>query len=198
MEERPRSTTAWSVDEVRVTTVTRDEFVDMLLHRPSESVKYIQSLFERLRNMNAQIGAQDQPFIPSATAPLAAKVTVLPLSRKSTQVVPESGLEVNRFPFRVGRASLKDEEDPLDVNDLYLADTSPFNVSRNHFLFDQTQTHVVLRDRGSHLGTIVNGEFVGGHRTVAEAVLVEGENDVIVGSKRSPFHFRVNVEKVSP
>ena len=90
-------------------------------------------------------------------------------------MVPETGLVLTRFPFRVGRASREEEPDPLDVNDLNLPDTAPFNVSRNHFSIGQKGEHVVVSNRGSYLGTVVNGQVVGGHRKTADAVLDEGD-----------------------
>ena len=194
VDERPRSATARADDEVQVTTVTPDEFVDMLFDRPKETIKYIRTLFERLRAMNAQFGAQAALILTSAIRPVRTKVTLQPLSPASAKVVDKGGLTLDRFPFRVGRVTLKGERDSLDANDLYLPDQPPFNVSRNHFSLERTQEQVVLRDRGSYLGTIVNGEHLGGDRTAGEAGLTEGENEVIVGGRSSPFRFQVVVE----
>ena len=45
----------------------------------------------------------------------------------------------------------------MDLNDLWLLDQKPFNVSRNHVLIDlDAEGTVVVRDRGSHLGCQVN------------------------------------------
>ena len=60
--------------------------------------------------------------------------------------------------------------DCLSDNDLYLRDSEPFNVSRNHFSIDMARGEVVVVDRGSRLGTIANGK-----RINAQVVLNMGE-----------------------
>ncbi len=178
VDERPRSLTAVAVDEVVVTTVTRDEFVDFLFQNPQEGIKYIRVLFERLRAMNARI-LPEKTYALDLVTPRKASLTLIPLTEESAKAVSRNGLTIDHFPFRVGRISMKDEPGPLDVNNLYLTDSVPFNVSRNHFLIDRTHNDFVIIDRGSYLGTVVNGEHIGGNRSIAEATLKEGENEVI-------------------
>jgi len=81
----------------------------------------------------------------------------------------------------------------MEVNDLQLADTQPFHVSRNHFAIERGPDGVQVRDRGSSVGTIVNGVQIGGHHHVGTVPLAVGENEVVAGSPRSPFRFRVVV-----
>ena len=50
-------------------------------------------------------------------------------------------------------------------------------------------------DRGSRLGTIVNGESIGGEEEMHMVRLKEGENRVIVGTRKSPFRFVVKVDR---
>jgi pSer/pThr/pTyr-binding forkhead associated (FHA) protein len=110
-------------------------------------------------------------------------------------VLSKNGLEIRTFPFRVGRASENESDDPLDINDLGLADEEPYTVSRTHFSIDQLGGKVVIQDRGSYLGTMVNGHVVGGQRREGEIELELGKNEVIVGRQRSPYRFEVIVEK---
>jgi pSer/pThr/pTyr-binding forkhead associated (FHA) protein len=166
----------------------------MLLHRPSESVKYIQSLFERLRAMNALVASDRTAGAATHAVPAQPTLTIRPDGPRPYAAVPREGLTIKRFPFRIGRKALEGESGLLDVNDLYLDDLPPFNVSRNHLSIDRTERGVVLRDRGSALGTLVNGKVVGGHRVRAESKLHEGENLVVLGARHSPFRFRVLVE----
>jgi pSer/pThr/pTyr-binding forkhead associated (FHA) protein len=71
---------------------------------------------------------------------------------------------------------------------LCLRDSPPFNVSRNHFLIDKVEGRYVVIDRGSHLGTIVNGK-----RIDAQSALNTGENKIIVGQQTSPFVFKLEI-----
>jgi len=81
-------------------------------------------------------------------------------------------MEINKFPFKVGRKQSLGGLDCLSGNDLYLRDSEPFNVSRNHFSIDMSRWGggVVVVDRGSRLGIIANGK-----RINAQAVLNMGE-----------------------
>jgi pSer/pThr/pTyr-binding forkhead associated (FHA) protein len=111
---------------------------------------------------------------------------------------PTRDFRLTHLPFRVGRLPVAGEAQPIEVNDLLLSDTTPFNVSRDHFTIERVPDGVQVRDRGSYVGTIVNGVQIGGHRHVATVPLAVGENEVVAGSPRSPFRFRVVVALRQP
>ena len=103
-------------------------------------------------------------------------------------------MRIDHFPFRVGRPSSR-QRDPFEINNLSLPDSRPFNVSRNHFSVEKNSEGVFIHDRGSYLGTIVNGKVIGGDHLGAWTPLKDGENKVIVGSHHSPFRFRIIVKE---
>jgi hypothetical protein len=112
--------------------------------------------------------------------------------------LPAGTLRLAHLPFRVGRLPVAGEAQPIEVNDLQLSDTRPFHVSRNHFAIERGPDGVQVRDRGSYVGTIVNGVQIGGHHHVATVPLAVGDNEVVAGSPRSPFRFRVVVALQQP
>jgi hypothetical protein len=178
--------------------VTRDEFARLLVSDPPACVPFLSRLFERLRELDAR----QHPSAESA-GPRDGKTTgkfqlrLFPLSRYAVSVLSEVGLPINTFPFRLGRASEAREPSAIDLNDLWLLDKSPFNVSRNHMAFDLVgDNRYVVRDRGSHLGTIVNENLIGGRSSAKEADLEEGDNVIILGARNSPFQFRAVLERV--
>ena len=76
----------------------------------------------------------------------------------------------------------------------YAPNTPPFRVSRNHCEIDLARDGtVVVCDRGSFLGCLVNGEHIGGATLKARAKLRPGENLLVVGDPTSPFQFRLTV-----
>src|SRR5262249_363446 len=97
LDERPRSATARAVGHVVVDVVSRAEFVRILLHEPHKSMELLRALFERLRTMN-------QMVIESAPANAAphSRITLVPLTPETCRAMPPEGIEVTRFPFRVG------------------------------------------------------------------------------------------------
>jgi CRP-like cAMP-binding protein len=193
VDERPRVLTARAVTEAQVTTVTRDELVDMLFRRPEEGLKYLRMLFERLRAMNSRVALAEEAETATSPEQIMARVTLFPLSAEGAKVVPAKGLVLDHFPFRVGRASKRGERDPLGMNDLALQDEAPYRVSRHHVSFDLAADQVVVRDRGSYLGTVVNGTRIGGELSIAQVALRPGENRVALGTADSAFRFRVVV-----
>lgn len=193
IDERPRLLTARAVGETRVSRIARDAFVDMVVHQPNEAFRYLRMFFERLRAMNTRVssGAEVEHETRSGEQQNIS-IVVTPASNATAGVVPAEGLAIERFPFRVGRSSTR-HEDPLEINDLTLPDARPFNVSRNHFAVETTRDGAFIHDRGSYLGTIVNGKVIGGNHHGAWVELKQGKNLVIAGSDNSPFRFNIDV-----
>ena len=216
IEERPRTLMARAVTAGRATTMSRAEFEHMLTHDPIRTRQYLRSIFERLRALTARFGRQSetgsQPtaLSPSSVAPpqpgpaelrpakgkpSAWVVVIHPLTRKAAVTLPDDGLLVTRFPLRIGRAAGPNERDALDLNDLWLLDEKPYNVSRNHCEIQVDGNKLGVWDRGSQLGCVVNDEVVGGRAVTDFARLDLGDNVLVIGSRMSPYQFRVTVSK---
>jgi CRP-like cAMP-binding protein len=195
VEERPHAMTARAVTDGSATSLARLEFEHDLLNDPQRSRRYLRGLFERLRELTARAAAVALPAADGDPAPATARVVLYPVTRKAAECLPEDGLVLSTFPFRIGRASEAREPQPLDLNDLWLLDEAPFQVSRNHLSIDMWDGHqYIVRDRGSQLGTIVNEQTMGGPARGNVAALAVGDNVVVVGSPVSPYQFRVNVQ----
>lgn len=191
VDERPRSLTARAIDETRVQTLTREDFVDMIRHQPDEALVYLRMFFERLRAMNMRVPKENVPISTKRQTPKEWIVTIFPQTPMSEVYISRNGYEMTSNSFRVGRKS--GSNDPLEVNDLMLEDHAPYNVSRNHFSIEKNAEKVFVQDRGSFLGTIVNGTSIGGHHQGATIELLEGENQIIAGTPHSPYKFKVIV-----
>jgi CRP/FNR family cyclic AMP-dependent transcriptional regulator len=200
VEERPHSMTARALSDVRASSVTREGFVELILQHPQESLRYLRALFERLRTMNSRAAAERLVAGNHAAqgedhAVTNFEVTLVPLTKQAGEALPAAaatGLRLPCSPFRVGRAPSAGETS-LDSNDLALPDVQPYNISRNHFSVAIHGDGVFVHDRGSYLGTVVNGTRIGGRHRTASALLLTGDNEVIAGARRSPFRFRVVV-----
>ena len=123
---------------------------------------------------------------------------------------------VRKFPFRIGRGPrpparhrsilaawegrlLHDIMDSVvEENDLYIKETiPPFHVSRNHLEIGFDDGKLYFRDVGSALGTIVNGQRIGGERRSRTLFSDRLDNEVILGKSRSPWRFRVLLPQAS-
>lgn len=223
IEERPHGLTARAATAGKVSTLTREEFEHLLQTDPARTRHYLKSLFERLRTLSTRAShtphaepahrssvtaAHSQPIVPpsdsgpvalpsadpDAEAP-ARRVVVYPLTRRAAETLPEEGLLLNSFPFRIGRAPGANDPEGMDLNDLWLLDQKPFNVSRNHCEIELDGIRVVLHDRGSNLGCLVNDQRVGGKVPTRSAVLHVGQNVLVLGGAMSPYQFRIEVSK---
>lgn len=192
VEERPHFATARAVTAGVATTLGPAEFERDLLQDPAKCRAYLRNLFERLRQLSGIAG--DAPVPPSGAA--KHRVVLHPLTRHTAEALPDDGLTVTQFPFRIGRASESTEREALDLNELWLLDRKPFTVSRNHLSIDRGEDGgLVVIDRGSHLGAIVNEMHIGGKSAHQSAPLLDGDNVVIVGGSKSKYQFRVMVER---
>jgi pSer/pThr/pTyr-binding forkhead associated (FHA) protein len=97
-------------------------------------------------------------------------------------------VEIRKFPFRIGRSN------PLSENDLRIPDHAPRQVSRQHLELIERDGRIGVVDRGSQLGTLVDGMPLGGPRGFAGPVFLAASRSVIVlGSERSAFAFELRL-----
>jgi len=182
LDDKPRSAGARAATDVTLQCMSHEHFMYVLLHKPEQSIGYLKKLFERLRVANTKVAAEDL-LTPTPATDDAIPIHIHPASDEARRYLPAEGQPIVRLPFRFGRV----HPDPFTTNDLTVVDQTPYSVSRHHFLIDRAAEGFVVRDRGSYLGTIVNGETIGGKRTRGEAPLQSGTNTVVVGSEESPF-----------
>lgn len=215
VEERPRSMTARAVSAGKVTPLTRADFEHQLIADPARCKHYLRTLFEKLRTLSARVSELEPPSAPQPAdtphtgpydlptgdygqpLPDGWSVVLMPLTRQAAKTLPDEGIRVTRVPFRIGRTAGAREPESLDLNDVWLVDEKPFSVSRNHCEIAMAKSGLILRDRGSHLGCLVNDTPIGGKAVLGYSKLDEGENVVVLGGRMSPYQFRVRV-RVGP
>src|SRR5260370_11917011 len=169
--------------------MTQDELVDLLPQRREKTLRDLRTLFERLRAPN--ILAVPSPRVVESTEGRAFDVVLFGLTPAAAAVIfPARALRLAHLQFRVGRLPVAGEAQPVEVNDLQLSDTKPFNVSRDHFTIDRVPEGVQVRDRGSYVGTIVNRVQIGGHPHLPPLPLAVGENERVAGGPSSTLPFR--------
>ena len=135
------------------------------------------------------------------------RIALVALTQETRDAIGAAAVLATPLPFRVGRESrsaargggstlsreLRELMTP-PTNELYLRELSEeLNVSREHFQIEWTDDRLILRDRGSTCGTIVEGEQVGGDGESGTVTLDDGDV-IIVGTAFSPFVFKVRVE----
>ena len=118
-------------------------------------------------------------------------ITLSPLNPLCASKFTEGmdNLKIKKFPFRIGRGGHGEDaakHSVFSANDFLIADGEPFQISRSHCSIEREGDHFFVRDRGSTLGTIVNGTPIGVQHAGLTVDLHEGENTLVLGSARSP------------
>ncbi len=192
VEDKPRSATVTAIEDVQVAVLSRDKFNELFEENPKVLLPIIKALFERLRTANKMLVCKevlDVVETGECEYPHDSELVILSgLKESSSEALGGREMNISKFPFKVGRKHESGEVDVLSDNDLYLEDFPPFNVSRNHFLIDKVDGRYIVIDRGSRLGTIVNGR-----RVEVQSILHKKENEIIAGSHLSPFVFRLEI-----
>jgi len=200
IEEKPRSATVTAVERTVVRELHRRDFLGNLQAHPEVAVQVLRVLFERLRQCHATIlelqhDEGEEHGLDLAIFPVGPKAgqervgAVLEgLTPEAAGSLPEHPLVIPRLPFLIGRLS----NDPLAYNHLTIADEEPFQISRHHVELMERHGRVGALDRGSYLGSVVDGQQLGGpggHR--GPLFFKEGGGELILGNSRSPFRFSV-------
>ena len=198
ISDRPRSATAHAQTATMLEVVDESVFEAQILQRPDRLHAYLATLFERIRLADTQLqlrGLEKAEVKKPATPGVTQRVTLESCYESGTWRGAPIRVEITKFPFRIGRAFFDGAVAIFARNDLSLVDHAPFHLSRNHCEIDRSGEGFVLRDRGSRLGTWVNGRQVAIDAQCYEAPLKEGENTLVFGAAESPHRFLLRIER---
>jgi CRP-like cAMP-binding protein len=198
IEDAPRSATAEAMEPTELEVISEAEFSRSVLQQPPRLHRFLGTLFERLRHASALVRAQ--AAAPNRPEPEPEPGTAPRFRLRIQSRYDETGLAaspvdvaVTKLPFLIGRDA-GPAGGAFSINDLNLTDKPPCQVSRHHCAIEQQGSRLVVRDRGSAVGTWVNGLLVGVRGTVLQAPLAAGSNTLVLGEPTSPHRFTVTVE----
>jgi len=200
IDDRPRSATVTAIEDAVVHEIHRDRFLLGLKDGEELALETLKILLERLRRANRMISqlktAEATPTeefitLPANFSPKSIiNVSIEGLTRHAVKALPENPLRIKRFPFLIGRKT----RDPLAYNDLAIPDNPPYRISRHHLELDQDEDRLLALDRGSHLGSIVDGRKLGGQEgDPGPLILDKKEGTLVLGDKSSPYKYRIIV-----
>jgi CRP-like cAMP-binding protein len=200
--ERPRAYSAKALTDVRVRMIPSRVFAELFTTDLGQIVRPVfQSWSQQLRT--ALLQEQDSgpmtvtlPEIPETKGQFT--VSIHPQSFRAVEAL--NGLEqllIERFPLYVGRFSRRRSDSIFHANNLYLIDQMPYAISRSHFALVLTDKGVEFQDRGSTLGSVVNGIIIGGTpEAQAKTLLHVGDNSLSLGnSQTGKLVFTLRVER---
>ena len=203
IDKKPRSATVTAITETVVSEIRRDDFFNSFQTDPKVALTLLKVLFERLREADAMILQLQKADPQHGLVPKGPSLTVIPPRRQLTitlegvtpraaAALPVTPFQITQFPFRIGRQS----PDPLVYNDLMLPDSVPLQISRHHLAFVAHEGRVGVVDRGSSLGSWVDGQRLGGQSGLSGPVFFTGSEGLLVlGNRDSPFRYRVSLPR---
>lgn len=211
LDDKPRSATARALEPTRLQVMNVEEFNDLFLSDPSALSPFLSSFFERLRNTNELLRRelQSRKVTPKEVHQLLEKssasgahealhpipkITLTPANKETRKAGAPEQVVLDRLPFRIGRRQAGEGADILSANDLALRDQYPYQISRNHCAIERIGSELVVRDRGSTLGTILNGRSIGTEAEHMVLPLQPGSNQLVLGGDDSTIHFNVQVD----
>ncbi len=207
--EQPHYFTAQALEATEVEVMTEAEFNRLILHNPQQIVPYLSKLFEGVRSVLETLALETEPLpsSPRETKPTAEPqvlfvtavsnearkwtVTLKATNNTTEKKSPQKEIQIAKFPFAIGRSNFPGENDLFASNDFTINDSVPFQVSRSHCALEREGDRFFIRDRGSRLGTIVNGEYLGHHSGKLKSELSSGENSLTLGTDDSKIRYKI-------
>jgi hypothetical protein len=208
--ERPRSASVRALEDVEARVFDRESFLTLWKSDPDSMLPLVTMLCERVRILDAlvyELARQGQfdsdvtnslmtmgeGFLrPSPATVLNAPVVFIEsLTPEAERSLSERSVPVNRFPFRIGRRTAT--PDPFASNELRFGDDAAHQVSLNHCALVRVGPRYFMIDRGSRLGTVVNGVTIGGHARTGCVELKDWNNEIALGSPDSPYRLRLTI-----
>ena len=155
----------------------------------------LQSMAEEIRIYEQKVEDGDNSIYRSDyTSNNGEKVILRPETKKAKQLLNNlESVEINKFPFKVGRFTKRRADLLFHKSDLSLLDVPPYSISRSHFSIIKKGGEYFFIDRGSKLGTIVNGKRIGGSHHRSKIVLDQSNNQILFGHKSDKLEFSIEI-----
>ena len=211
IERLPRSATSRALDNLTVEVITEEAFNESLVNGGDILVPYLTTIFERLRVTNErlrtaheQLDTLRSPAFPGnvkSRGPVVVNAGNLVIEPDSDETRRQSALKkqtLTSFPFIIGRrADLAACVDVFSKIRLLIGDRIPFRVSRSHCAIEHVKGAYFIQDRGSKLGSIVNGIPIGSAAKDDRVRLRTGKNTLVLGPANSEIRFILTVPNSS-
>ncbi len=172
-----RSATARALEHVIVDVLSVAEMHALIDESPPMLQPFVRALVSRLRENNRRLAEKER-----ATVLLGNQIntiTITPQGALQGLVEPATAKTTN-LPFSIG--GYANNGKPTYAKNLEIpCDPSAMNVSFEHCAIEHHDDGVYLVDHGSRYRTIVNDKSIGRGEATSKALLMPGENIVILG-----------------
>ncbi len=194
IRDQPRSATIRVVSDAKVSRIAKDPFLAAFGGKDKLALRILKMLCERLGDADRRIG-EGALHGDGVRLDEFGELRLLPGSPAVESQIGQDGLEVESLPFRVGRRMLAGEHTRIDPVELSLQAGATFHLAAQHFVIEGREGHLVLRDLGSPLGTLVNDTRAAEFEESLIAPLRFGANEIQAGGAESRYRFTLLVKR---
>lgn len=173
-----RSATARALDHVIVDVLSAQEMQALVDDSPEMLQPFIRALVSRLRENNRRLAEKER-----ATVLLGHNINHIHVSGMGVLENQISLLQIEtaNLPLTIG--GYDNTNPPPHANNLEIpCDPSSMNVSFEHCAIEHHEDGVYIVDRGSRYRTIVNDKSIGRGEVTGKALLMPGDNHIILGA----------------
>lgn len=194
LRDRPRSTTVRAMDETTILVLPKAEFLDAFGGENSLALTLVRMLCARLSQADDEI-VQHKISAGEVRLDRIGAIRLEPASPEVEPHIGRDGIEIADLPFRIGRHALADRRTSVSASSLTLRAPRSLQVALQHLSIEAGDGGLIVRDLGSHLGTMVNGIRAAHFEQSDECALHFGKNHLQLGGQDSPYRFWVTVER---
>ena len=211
LTDQVRTASVRALEETSLIVIAQDGFLELWRREPDVVLPLLRVIFERVRDITSLANelaldehnraivaahAGGAESIAGASPERMPHVVIEGATPAAREALDDAPLALARFPYRIGGDGGSDR---LFVNnDLVLAPSEAAAVARNHCMLINVNGRCFVVDRGSRMGTFVNGVRVGQWRTPSRVELAPGRSELAVAGPRSPYRFHVTVRGEAP
>lgn len=194
LRDRPRSTTVRAIGPVTLIVIPKDAFLATFQRDNPLALSLLQMLCERLLLVDNQL-LEQRIYSGAAVIGEIKQIRLLGASPEVESQIGSEGIVVKPLPFEVGRHKDPGSKEKPPHADLMLHAPNSAQLSRRHFVVEDQDGRLIIRDLHSDFGTLVNGGRIASFECSDAADLRFGENLVQAGGLESPFRFQIIVER---
>lgn len=210
--DKPHYLTAQAMEAVEVEVLTEENFNKLILSNPQAILPYLNQLFESVRSALDTLSLESDDNISSPSVetdehhePHVLFVTTVHNNLKQATLTlkanndltarrsPRPEMMIKKFPFSIGRENTSGGFHLFGGNNFNIKDHIPLQVSRHHCVIEKEGNQFFIKDRGSRLGTIVNGEVLGHETGKYKTEIKVGKNTLTLGMKDSKIQYTITL-----
>lgn len=191
IRDKPRSTTTRAATDLTLLEITKTDF-DTAFGQNPLALTLLRMLCERLSHATQRIY---ETALDSGVAAIAdiAEIRLRPGSPEVEKQIGRDGVLVEGLPFSIGRRALAGDPPAQHDAELLLRFSRPYEMAPRHFVLEEKDGGLVIRDLNTVLGTLVNGIRLASFEQTDSKPLRMGVTEIQAGGLDSTARFTLVV-----